>query len=206
MSAISDLICLADTGVSRVSLEENESIDDIRFPENMPDGLREAFLAQNRMVAKFWMKAGSGDPVPFEDDDISEGTSRLFELLPYILRTLESGSILALDEIDAHLHTDLVNLVLQLFHDDEINNKGAQILFSTHDTNVLDSAFMRRDQIWFVVKKDGASLLRSLGEYDKKYVRQDSPFESFYRNGRLGALPRIKYANIKQALLNALNL
>jgi hypothetical protein len=205
MDAVSELICLADTGVVRVSMEENDSADDIRLPENIPDDLKEAILSQNRMVAKFWMKAGSDDPVPFEDDEISHGTNRLFELLPVILRTLEGGSVLALDEIDAHLHTNLVNLVIQLFHDDEVNTKGAQLLFSTHDTNILDAAYMRRDQIWFVSKDDGASLLRCLAEYDKKYVRQDSPFEAFYRDGRLGALPRLQYAKVKQVLLNALN-
>jgi len=205
MHTVSEILCLADTGVGKVTIEENESADDIRLPENIPEDLREAILAQNRMVAKFWMKSGSGDPVPFEADDMSHGTNRLFDLLPIILSTLEDGSVLALDEIDAHLHTDLVNLVLQLFHDDEVNTKGAQLLFSTHDTNVLDAAYMRRDQIWFVSKDDGISTLKCLGEYDTKYVRQDSPFEVFYRDGRLGALPRLPYKKVKQVLLEALN-
>ncbi|MGY6709211.1 MAG: AAA family ATPase [Rhizobiaceae bacterium] len=204
MHVVSDLICLADTGVHRVSIEENDTADDIRLPEDIPEDLKEQILAQNRMVAKFWMQSGSGQPVPFEDDDISHGTSRLFDLLPIVLRALKSGSVLAFDEIDAHLHTNLVNMVIQLFHDDEINTKGAQLLFSTHDTNILDASYMRRDQIWFVSKEDGVSSLKCLGEYDKKYVRQDSPFEAFYRDGRLGALPRIPYAKVKQTLLDAL--
>ena len=157
------------------------------------------------MVAKFWMKSGSGDPVPFESDDMSHGTNRLLDLLPIVLSALEDGSVLLLDEIDAHLHTDLVRLVLQLFHDDEINTKGAQLLFSTHDTNILDAAYMRRDQIWLVSKNDGISSLKCLSEYDKKYVRQDSPFEAFYRDGRLGALPRLPYSRVKQVLLDTLN-
>jgi AAA15 family ATPase/GTPase len=205
MHAVSELLCLADTGVGKVTIEENESAVDIRMPESIPEDLKEAILAQNRMVAKFWMKSGSGDPVPFEADDMSHGTNRLFELLPVILSALEDGSVLALDEIDAHLHTDLVNLVLQLFHDDEVNAKGAQLLFSTHDTNVLDAAYMRRDQIWLVSKDDGMSALKCLGDYDKNYVRQDSPFEAFYRDGRLGALPRIPYKKVKQVLLDALS-
>lgn len=205
MHAVSELLCLADTGIGKVTIEEKDLAEDLRLPENMPEDLKEAILAQNRMVAKFWMKSGSEDPVPFEDDDISNGTNRLFELLPTILTALEEGSVLALDEIDTALHTDLVNLILQLFHDDEVNAKGAQLLFSTHDTNVLDAANMRRDQIWFVTKDDGISTLKCLGEYDKKYVRQDSPFEAFYRDGRLGALPRLPYQRVKQVLLNALN-
>lgn len=205
MRAVSELMCLADTGVSKVTLEENESANDIRLPEGMPDDLKEAILAQNRLTAKFWMKSASGDLLSFEADDMSHGTNRLFELLPMILSAFEDGSIIALDEIDAHLHTDLVNLVLQLFHDDEVNAKGAQLLFSTHDTNVLDAAYMRRDQIWFASKEGGVSSLKCLSEYDKKYVRQDSPFEAFYRDGRLGALPRLPYNRVKHALLEALD-
>jgi hypothetical protein len=205
MRAVSELLCLADTGVDEVTIEENEAADDIRLPESIPDDFKEAILAQNRMVAKFWMKSGSGDPVPFESDDMSHGTNRLLDLLPIVLSALEDGSVLLLDEIDAHLHTDLVRLVLQLFHDDEINTKGAQLLFSTHDTNILDAAYMRRDQIWLVSKNDGISSLKCLSEYDKKYVRQDSPFEAFYRDGRLGALPRLPYSRVKQVLLDTLN-
>lgn len=205
MQAVSELLCLADTGVSRVTIEENEAADDIRMPDSIPDDLKDAILAQNRMVAKFWMKSGSGDPIAFEADDISHGTNRLFDLLPVILSTLEKGAVLALDEIDAHLHTDLVNLVLQLFHDDEVNARGAQLIFSTHDTNVLDAAVMRRDQIWLVSKDDGASTLRCLEEYDKKLVRPDSPFEVFYRDGRLGSLPRVPHNRVRQVLLTALD-
>jgi hypothetical protein len=204
MQTVSELLCLADTGVEKVTIEENESIAEIRLPESMPDDLKEAILAQNRMVAKFWMRSGSGEPVLFESDEMSQGTNHLFALLAVILSVLEKGSVLALDEIDAHLHTDLVYLVLQLFHDNEVNAKGAQLLFSTHDTNVLDAGYMRRDQIWLVTKDDGVSTIKCLDEYDKKYVRQDSPFEAFYREGRLGGLPRLPYRRVKQVLLDAL--
>lgn len=204
MHAISELLCLADTGVSKVTIEENEEADNIRLPEDMPDGVREIILAENRVVAKFWMRSGSAEPVPFDAHEMSNGTNRLLEILPLIMDVISEGSVLAFDEIDAHLHTDLVNLILQLFHDDEVNTRGAQLVFSTHDTNVLDATYMRRDQIWLVSKDDGVSALKSLDEYDKKYVRHDSPFEDFYRDGRLGALPRLPYMKVKQVLLSAL--
>ncbi|MBS1044475.1 AAA family ATPase [Gluconobacter cerinus] len=205
MLAVSELLCLADTGVDKITIEENEAADDIRIPESIPEELRQAILAENRMVAKFWMKSGSGELIPFDTDDISHGTSKLFDILPVILEALEHGSVIAFDEIDAHLHTDIIGLVLKLFHDDEINIKGSQIIFSTHDTNVLDAAYMRRDQLWFVSKEDGISTLKCLSEYDKKYVRQDSPFEAFYRDGRLGALPALHYKKVKKLLLSVLN-
>lgn len=204
INAVSDLICLADTGVAKVTMEENESSTEIRLPEEMPDDLKEAILAENRMSAKFWIESQAGRLIPFDQDDMSSGTARLLEVLPIILQSLKAGSALTFDEIDAHFHTDLVDLILQLFHDDEVNSKGAQLIFSTHDTNVLNSSQMRRDQIWLVSKENGVSSLKSLDEYDKQYVRQDSPFESFYRNGRLGALPRLSYSKIKKVILSAL--
>jgi AAA15 family ATPase/GTPase len=126
---------------------------------------------------------------------------RLFEMLPVVLMALENGSPLIIDEMDAHFHPNLLKLILWLFHDNETNSKGAQVIFTAHDTNVLDSKILRRDQLWFVTKDNGASKIRALDEYDKKYVRSDSPFESFYMDGRLGALPKFSYGDVKQAVL-----
>jgi uncharacterized protein len=204
MRAVSELICLADTGVAEVTLVENETSSEIQLPDGFPDDLKEVITAQNRISTKFWIKSQSGELVSFDSDDMSDGTIKLVELLPMILESFRNGSVVILDEINAHLHTDLVNLILQLFHDDQINAKGAQIIFSTHDTNILNSAQMRRDQIWFASKEKGASSLKSLDVYDKNYVRQDSPFEAFYLDGRLGARPRVSFGTVKQALLSAL--
>lgn len=204
MRAVSELICLADTGVTEVTLEEDEAAPQMQFPDELPDKVKEAIIAQNRMSTKFWIKSQSGKLVSFDSDDMSDGTIRLVELIPMILESFKTGSVVILDEINAHLHTDLVNLILQLFHDDEVNAKGAQLIFSTHDTNILDSGYMRRDQVWFVSKNGGVSSLKSLDEYDKRLVRNDGPFENFYRDGRLGALPRVSFGKVKTALLRAL--
>lgn len=205
MRAVSELVCLADTGITKVTLEENDGPTQIKLPDELPEEIKEAILAENKMATKFWVKSSAGELLSFDTDDMSDGTVRLVELLPLILKAFADGSVLLFDEMDAHLHTDLVDMILRLFHDDQVNSKGAQIIFSTHDTNILDADQMRRDQIWFVAKVDGASQLKSLDEYDKKYVRQDSPFESFYRDGRLGALPQVSYGGMRQVLLSALD-
>lgn len=205
MKAVTDLICLADTGVSNVTAVENDNADEIKLPENMPDEVKEMILEQNSTAYKFWVKAESGDLVEFDQDDMSDGTVRLFEILPLVLDALASGSALLVDEMDAHLHSNLLSLLLQLFHDSEINSKGAQLIFTTHDTNVLDSDTLRRDQIWFVSKDQGVTTLMGLDEYDKRYVRPDSPFEAFYKDGRLGALPRLSYADIRNAVLSVVD-
>lgn len=205
LSAVSELIRLADTGVERITIEDRDAPEDIKLPPDMPEDIREAILSRNRMIASFWVGSDTGSLVPFEDREMSDGTTRLFEILPVVLESLSSGGILVCDELDAHFHTDIVDLILRLFHDDDINTKGAQLIFTTHDTNILDSSLLRRDQIWFVSKEKGASTLRSLDEYDKKLVRHDSPFEAFYLDGRLGALPRISYSKVKRTVLEALS-
>jgi len=203
LNTVSDIICLADTGVSRVTVERRE-VDDLRLPEDMPDEIKEAILEQNRMSAKFWVESESGKLVSFEKDDMSDGTVRLLEILPPILNCLSNGTCLLFDEIGAHFHSDLIELILRLFHDDEINSKGSQLIYTTHDTNILNSSNLRRDQVWFVSKSRGSSTVRCLDEYDKKIVRPDSPFEAFYRDGRLGALPRVSFDKVKQAIVGAL--
>lgn len=204
LNAVSELICLADTGVSKVTMEEKEGADDIKLPDGMPEELKEIIIAENKVSAKYWMQSQSGELIPFDAEDMSDGTSRLLQVLPVVLDVFKTGSVLLFDEIDAHFHTDIVELILRLFHDSEINKKGSQIIFTTHDTNILNSSSLRRDQIWFVSKSEGASTLKSLDEYDRKYVRHDSPFETFYREGRLGALPRLSYGKMKDAILGAL--
>jgi len=204
LSAVSDLICLADTGVSKLTIEENKSAADLKLPDDMPEEVKSAIIAHNILSAKYWMKSQSGELVSFDDDEISDGTTRLQNILPTIINAFHTGGCITFDEMDAHFHTDIVELILRLFNDEDINSKGAQIIFTTHDTNILNSNLMRRDQIWFVSKVDGSSSLRSLDEYDRNFVRHDSPFESFYRDGRLGALPKISFGRIKNVIIEAL--
>jgi len=205
LKAVSKLICLADTGIDNIALVENENFSDLRIPENIPEELKDAILAHNKFTPKFWLKSKSGDLIDFSSEDMSDGTNKLMHVLPAILVSLKMGSVLIFDEIDSHLHRDLVSLILSLYHDDDMNPLGAQLIFSTHDVSILNSQTLRRDQIWFVNKDQGESFLRSLDSYDKKYVRHDSPFEAFYRDGRLGALPKLSHASIKASITDFIN-
>ena len=204
LSAISKIIRLADTGVERVTIEDNKFAKDVRLPEGIPEELKKMIIDQNRKVTKYWILSQFKELVAFDARDMSQGTVQLYKILPIFLSVLRAGSVLIFDEIDVHFHKDLVALLLRLFRDNQINLAGAQMIFSTHDTTILDSSYIRRDQVWLASKKNGASSLRSLDEYDKKHVRHDSSFESLYRNGRLGALPRVSYLSLKRAVLDAL--
>ena len=110
-----------------------------------------------------------------------------------IFDTLLKGKLLIVDELDAKLHPLLTRSILQLFMDAETNPNGAQLIFATHDTNLLNLAYLRRDQIWFTEKdKTESSDLYSLVEFRDETgtkVRNDRSVEKDYINGRYGAIP-----------------
>ncbi len=92
-----------------------------------------------------------------------------------------------IDELDARLHPLMTQRIVEMFHSPLTNPKGAQLIFATHDTNLLDKSLFRRDQIWFTEKdQQGATHLTSLAEYR---VRNDAAFEKNYLAGRYGAIP-----------------
>jgi len=134
-----------------------------------------------------------GEQVSTESLDMveheSEGTQKLFALAGTLIDTLESGRILVIDELDARLHPLVTREIISLFNSNQTNPRNAQLIFMTHDTNILSHKFFRRDQIWFAEKdKFGATHLYSLAEYK---IRNDASFENDYIQGRYGAVPFI---------------
>lgn len=116
----------------------------------------------------------------------SEGTQKMFELSPFIYAALKQGTPLVIDEFDARFHPLLTKKIVELFNSE--SNKGSQLIFITHDTNLLSADLLRRDQIDFVEKdRYGASHLYTLVEI--KGVRNDASFEKDYIQGKYGAIP-----------------
>jgi AAA15 family ATPase/GTPase len=135
-----------------------------------------------------------GNPVGSEIFDLidqeSAGTQRLFSLALPILIALRVGRRLFIDELDARLHPLITQAIIGLFNSKKSNPNNAQLIFTTHDTNLLSNKLFRRDQIWFVEKdRFGASHLYSLAEFR---VRNDASFERDYIEGRYGAIPFIQ--------------
>ena len=125
----------------------------------------------------------------------SEGTKKVIELSGPIFDTLINGKTLIVDELDARLHPLLTRNIVLLFMDPERNKHGAQLIFATHDTNLLDLSVLRRDQIWFAEKdKVESTDLYSLVEFEED--GQEEPnnkhdIERDYIRGRYGAIPFI---------------
>ncbi|MEG4306256.1 ATP-binding protein [Microcoleus sp. D3_18a_C4] len=126
----------------------------------------------------------------------SEGTNKLFALAGILLDSLRTGKILLIDELDARLHPLITRELICLFNSNETNPHNAQLIFTTHDTNLLSSKTFRKDQIWFTEKDNkGATDLYSLVEYK---VGKDASFERDYIIGKYGAIPFI--GNFKELI------
>jgi AAA15 family ATPase/GTPase len=131
----------------------------------------------------------------------SSGTNKLFNISGPVFDVLNDGGVLVIDELDASLHPLLTLAVTKLFHSKESNRNSAQLIFATHDTNLLNYGNYRRDQVFFVEKDNfGASSMYSLVDYKEegKTIRKDRSFEKDYIEGRYGAIPFIdNVTNVK---------
>jgi AAA15 family ATPase/GTPase len=129
----------------------------------------------------------------FDFSDESEGTKKFFYLTGPVIDALGKGTTLVIDELDARLHPLLSRAVVKLFNSKATNPNNAQLIFATHDANLLSANIFRRDQIWFTEKRpDQSSDLYSLVEFrmsNNKKVRSDASFQKDYINGRYGAIP-----------------
>ncbi|MDX2245423.1 MAG: ATP-binding protein [Bacteroidia bacterium] len=134
----------------------------------------------------------------------SKGTQKLFNIFGILIDSIENGRTLVVDELDSRLHTLLTMELIKFFHSKA--NKNAQLIFASHDTNLLRRDIFRRDQIWFTEKNQiGSTDLYSLVEYkvNQATVRNDASFEKDYLLGKYGAIPFL--GNIKKFKTEFLN-
>ena len=181
----------ADPSIADIFLEKKEfSMDDL--PADMPQGIKEEIaqdLKGKKLTELFFIHSASdtGEDVVLDFDEESAGTRKLFALASPWLDVLENGFVLFVDELDTSLHPLLVRFLLNLFHNPEANQHNAQLVFTTHDTTVLDQTLMRRDQVWFVEKNaENATSLYPLSDYKP---RKGEALQKGYLYGRYGALP-----------------
>ncbi len=195
---ILELLKAADLGIQDISIEK---IDLNNFPPDLPKDQKD-FLSKKIKEENFEVfsdvltshkKFNAGKEhignVNFSlSENESSGTAKFFALTGPILDVIENGYILVIDELDSALHPNLVCKIVSLFNSKELNPKNAQLIFNTHDTNLLSSGLFRRDQIWFTEKnKFGEGKLYSLADF--KSVRKSEALEENYIRGKYGAVP-----------------
>jgi AAA15 family ATPase/GTPase len=119
----------------------------------------------------------------------SSGTQKIFALVSQWLDVLENGYTLILDELQNSLHPKLVEYLVKMFHNPKLNKNGAQLIFTTHETSLLDQNIFRRDQIWFCEKENNATEVFSLADFKVRKGVDD--IEKAYLSGRYGAVPNL---------------
>ena len=194
-SRVIDFLGKIDTGIYDYKRTERELPEEMRtFQREFFERVRKRSNASIELVGKGKLvavelghRSREGKPVFLDLDLESAGTRRLLLVLSLVYRALDEGTPLAVDELDASLHTLAGAEVLRLFCSPETNPKGAQLIATTHDTNLMDARILRRDQLWFTAKDaDGATHLYPLTDIR---TRGSDNFEKGYLQGRYGAVP-----------------
>ena len=183
------LLRFADLGIDDVQVvEEATSEADMssRSTREVPRRLR-------------FMHRAADQELPFDLGEESAGTQTWFALLGPTLNVLRNGRVLLFDEIDASLHPRLSARLLDLFQDPETNPNGAQLVFTTHDTSLLN--YLNRDEVWLTEKgPSGATSLTALAEFGGDKVRRSLNLEKAYLQGRFGAVPEVDQFLLRRAL------
>ena len=192
-----DFLRKVGTGVIGYRRKENELTEEIlAFRRGLYAAVKqfakvssdwELNLEEKEVTFEFAHRGQDGRSVYFDLSWESAGTRRLLVVLGLAFRALDEGVPLYIDELDTSLHTQACEAVLSLFCSSETNPKGAQLVATTHDTNLMSSSVLRRDQLWFTQKDTGgATQLYPLTDIR---TRRGDNFEKGYLQGRYGAVP-----------------
>ena len=196
-----NMLKLADTSIEDFEVKDNEELKDLEeLPTFLTKFIKTAiaetgipslyeistkhnvFDEKNEIASQINFKMG---------EEESEGTSKFFALTGAVINALDKGEVLVIDEMDSKLHPNLVEQIVKLFNSKATNPNNAQLIFNTHDTNLLGTNLFRRDQIWFIEKERfGAASLYSLASFKTdEGGRKTDNFEEKYLQGRYGGVP-----------------
>ena len=190
-----------DLGFKSIETMEKE----VDIPENLPYYLKKGLTSKLKGKKSIELQSEHNvydkngnivNTVLFNFDEAeSDGTKKLIQLSGPIFDTLNKGFVLCVDEIDAKMHPLISQFIVNLFNDPTKNTKNAQLIFTTHDTHLLSSKMLRRDQIWFT-EKDATEQtdlynMMDIELPDGSKPRPDANYKRNYIAGRYGAIPYI---------------
>ncbi|MCD4813215.1 ATP-binding protein [bacterium] len=179
----------ADNSIENIKVK-TVKMNEKEIPEYWPDEMKKRFLKRDRYdIYMIHHRSDDEKEVALEYEYESEGTRRLFSIAGPLVEILEKGKIVFIDELNKSMHPLMVKFLIEQFHSSQNKTSHAQIIFTTHDTSLLETDIMRRDQIWFTEKnKENASELYPLTDFSP---RAEASLEKSYLKGRYGALPLI---------------
>ncbi|HXH55112.1 MAG TPA: ATP-binding protein [Gammaproteobacteria bacterium] len=191
-SKIIDFLQAADLGIKDVHIEMQKR-KQVQVQWKFQPGTEHQFITEPEKeidipIITFIHHGKNNQAVAFDIGEESHGTQRLFSYAGFFLEILSKGKTLIIDELDSSLHTKMVGFLIKLMHNSKHNQNNAQLIFSTHNTSLLDTnELFRRDQIWFIEKNiEQASQLYPLTDFSP---RKGEAIEKGYLMGRYGALP-----------------
>ncbi len=184
----------ADFDIHDIEIE-TEKFDPNSLPDDFPETLKEKLIKEMKgkevIDIKTVHKTKSGKLIPLDFSDESDGTQKFFSFAGPWIDILEKGYVLIIDELHDNLHPKMVKYLVNLFHDNKTNPNNAQLIFTTHETSILNQEVFRRDQIWFCEKNQSQeTTVYPLTDFSPKKDREN--LELGYLSGRYGALPFIK--------------
>ncbi|MFT7413054.1 MAG: AAA15 family ATPase/GTPase [Paraglaciecola sp.] len=189
-----------DLDISDLSLE-TKKFDTSSFPENMPKEMKEKiiedFKDKEYVDIKTVHETLQGNKVLFDLEEESDGTRKLFSFAGPWLDALQNGLVLFIDELHDNLHPNIVKFLVSVFHCKKSNPNNAQLIFTTHESSILDQDIFRRDQIWFCKKeKDQSSNFYPLTDFSPRKGTEN--LEKSYLAGRYGALPVTSFFELNE--------
>ncbi len=188
---IVDFLNVADFGIADIHVVEKEfqprQLQTDMDPDLSPY-LEDMMAGKKFPELRLSHNTGNSSPSELQLEDESDGTQRIFALAGPWLDSLKNGNVIVFDELHASLHPALVRYLVDQFHDPRLNARGAQLVFTTHDTSILNQAVFRRDQIWFCERNEKQETrLFPLAEFSPRKGLEN--LERSYLSGRYGALP-----------------
>lgn len=191
---IMDFLHAADMDIEDI-LVKKKPFDTNVLPNDIPEQLKVVIASdlkdKQSLDIKTVHKGVDGKPLTFDLNEESDGTQKLFSFAGPWIDALANGYVLFIDELHDNLHPRLVQFLVQLFHNNETNPNNAQLVFTTHETSILNQEVFRRDQIWFCEKdEDQATALYPLTDFSPRKGREN--LELAYLSGRYGALPYVR--------------
>jgi len=178
-------------GIENIKIKkESKPIQKVNFNVNQKNesSIQIGNSIDDFFEVEFTHKDENGKNVNFDIKEESDGTNKTLAMLGPLFDIMENGKVAFIDEFDSSLHPKITRLLIMLFHSDK-NKKNGQLIFTTHDTTLLDNELFRIDQIYFCSKEPNKNTkLSSLLDYD---IRQVIDFERAYLNGRVGGVPFI---------------
>ena len=194
-AAVVGFLQAADLAVSDLRVVERELTEDM-IPDELPSEMREdvkrAFMGKKISEVHLVHQDSAGQPVELELDEESDGTQKMFALAGPWVDVLENGHVVVVDELHDNLHPILVRHLVERFHDAALSS-DAQLVFSTHDTSILNQDVFRRDQIWFCERNaHHETELVPLSDFRPRKGIEN--LERGYLAGRYGAVPFIRSA------------